>query len=1195
MQQLAVKIGIRMLVLALLPCLVAASPPEASSPAVRRPAILFCAPSPDPVNMAWVDLSYLSELRRSGFDVDFTRGLGELTWERIRQYNVLVVFRTPDANAVQRGAPSSPARVEAFRDLMERFLAGGGGILLMPREGNYIKQSLVDLTEPWGARLPVERIVEEDPKNLATMTRIPDVPVAYTEQISASPITRGVRGIWFPIKPIHHGHMTGPIEVDENWQVAVRGSISSRSLASDLSKQVNPPPLAEPFQRPEGVERPPWVALRSRKSGRIVLINQWNQFSFGAGTKWLYDREILSRGFEGRPSDFGRLLANAFQWLAQPSLDSGDLGGYRMPPDRLTPPNRRLGARKDFDAPIRRAAHDRSRASWKLYRGLFGARTAYSSGTGSVRDYAVAAREVGLDFLVFFEDFDRLTQAEFEQLRIDCATESDETLELIPGFSIVSNIGNRVFHFGPEADWLPPDVLTGSEKSILYLQEQGADGNFTGRMTRYHRWVLKFYGNWKRGGNVGYYDFAGSGKGMQPPDLRNYSLLGLRTYREGKLVEDVTSQYLTTALSTIPPGPVSVNEVRSPQELRREVTSGNALTFALAPRIGEISRSSLRWATQYHSLDLFVSDGPMIRAWPRTQRVMTFGGENFSSLWNAMRARAWVTSDVGLAEVAIYNGSELFRRFLLHGEKQFDETLLLDATVQRNLILIAKDVKGGSAVSFARRSWKSGTGIVFCSDHINDCSDYSNATTVTMLHGPHRLPLGATPGLPTDLRGGTWDGGPTGTLPPVRIDSTPVLDAEEGYEHGGRFNQTPILEFTDEGARAVASIHEQLFDERVDRVLNGWNTRGPLGGPSKLFRYTQRFRHWFRPSLGAPETGWAAMSVRVGVIPTLYRNEIVFRQDLTLRSLRLGLSRNSGLGLEPILAVGDEWKSSTVSLVAANGKKAPSPIRIGTGEWFGFYAPGASNSHLYVNRGDPVSLVVRNETVLIFADPFAKPSATRTGRRLKRDDEFLFEVLSLGFPLDVEVESPSDFRRVLDYLERPTGLQVLRGRLIESPGMLDLATNDRAVEVILTKPPVGIDLVVPLRVRGLNRRWSAGVYQKRGYVAGAYGKGENRYRAAGVDFAGDAYIPLHPSRADRVHLVAGHPVVADLNGGELFIQVTKVAEAPFRWHVSVNNPTDRSIDTILRRAIALPGLELPATRMRFEPGEYRVLLSGAAP
>ena len=102
MQQLAVKVGIRMLVLALLPCLVAASP-EASSPAVRRPAILFCAPSPDPVNMAWVDLSYLSELRRAGFDVDFTRGLGELAWERIRQYNVLVVFRTPDGEAVQRG------------------------------------------------------------------------------------------------------------------------------------------------------------------------------------------------------------------------------------------------------------------------------------------------------------------------------------------------------------------------------------------------------------------------------------------------------------------------------------------------------------------------------------------------------------------------------------------------------------------------------------------------------------------------------------------------------------------------------------------------------------------------------------------------------------------------------------------------------------------------------------------------------------------------------------------------------------------------------------------------------------------------------------------------------------------------------------------------------------------------------------
>ncbi len=45
----------------------------------------------------------------------------------------------------------------------------------------------------------------------------------------------------------------------------------------------------------------------------------------------------------------------------------------------------------------------------------------------------------------------------------------------------------------------------------------------------------------------------------------------------------------------------------------------------------------------------------------------------------------------------------------------------------------------------------------------------------------------------------------------------------------------------------------------------------------------------------------------------------------------------------------------------------------------------------------------------------------------------------------------------------------------------------------------------------------------------------------------------------------------------------------------MNNPTARHVETTVRAVIALPGLDLPAARMRFEPGEYRVLVAGTAP
>ena len=73
-------------------------------------------------------------------------------------------------------------------------------------------------------------------------------------------------------------------------------------------------------------------------------------------------------------------------------------------------------------------------------------------------------------------------------------------------------------------------------------------------------------------------------------------------------------------------------------------------------------------------------------------------------------------------------------------------------------------------------------------------------------------------------------------------------------------------------------------------------------------------------------------------------------------------------------------------------------------------------------------------------------------------------------------------------------------------------------------------------------------------------------------------------------MVLGHPVIAGPEGRELFIQVTKVGAGPDRWHVSVNNPTDRTITATLRKAMPLPGLEFPDKTLTLAPGEYVVLM-----
>ena len=144
------------------------------------------------------------------------------------------------------------------------------------------------------------------------------------------------------------------------------------------------------------------------------------------------------------------------------------------------------------------------------------------------------------------------------------------------------------------------------------------------------------------------------------------------------------------------------------------------------------------------------------------------------------------------------------------------------------------------------------------------------------------------------------------------------------------------------------------------------------------------------------------------------------------------------------------------------------------------------------------------------------------------------------------------------------------------------------------------EVSVPLRVSGLNRRWSAGLYQISGFNGkNYYSNGRHVYRPLGMDLQGRAYVHVYSAKENLTHLVAGHPVVADRNGKDLFIQVTALT-GPYKdennaplWHVSVNNPTDRRIATTLRQNMTLPGFTFAKQQVTLAPGEYAILLHQA--
>ena len=176
--------------------------------------------------------------------------------------------------------------------------------------------------------------------------------------------------------------------------------------------------------------------------------------------------------------------------------------------------------------------------------------------------------------------------------------------------------------------------------------------------------------------------------------------------------------------STIGPTPVVVDLVGSPAELARAVQQNHAATFVRSESLDRVFCSGLRWSNQYDSLATFVSNGPIINAWEQTWRTYVLGAERFVTGRSMLRANISISARPGgplLAEVSIFNGRELYRRFKIKPQqKNFYRTLLLDGFVHKNLVLQVRDAAGNMALANPIRSWKPASeAVIFCGDHTN--------------------------------------------------------------------------------------------------------------------------------------------------------------------------------------------------------------------------------------------------------------------------------------------------------------------------------------------------------------------------------------------------------------------------------------------------------------------------------------------
>ena len=361
----------------------------------------------------------MASLDRQGYRVAYHsyHDLARLKPAMVQDFDVVVLLDQPGIDWRDTGE-IKPETVTLFAEL-RKLLSAGGGLMLFAAPHEFSMKSFWALSEPYGLR-PLTGCLQDDDPVLATYGCL---SYAYTTEIARHPLIQQVRGFWYPVGGKTGGHTTfdtlrnantAPFDVDENWTVLASARATTHFLPFGKAQKADTPWLQQSQFKKMTREAPPLVAMRdgAEGNGRIAICGvNMALTNFCAGNS-AYDGVCTGKGLEGRPSDLGTLLLNVVDWLGAKSMATGRktipaslADTFALPPFKFS----------DF-LPVKSGARP-LRPNPDQFQGLVGVRSRYSGGQSTVAEYAAAARELGLDYLVFLEDFSKLPPERFEAFK----------------------------------------------------------------------------------------------------------------------------------------------------------------------------------------------------------------------------------------------------------------------------------------------------------------------------------------------------------------------------------------------------------------------------------------------------------------------------------------------------------------------------------------------------------------------------------------------------------------------------------------------------------------------------------------------------------------------------------------------------------------------------------------------------------
>jgi len=421
----------------------------------------------------------------------------------------------------------------------------------------------------------------------------------------------------------------------------------------------------------------------------------------------------ISRGDGVTPSDTGRLLANLYRWLAEPSLAGQDLGGYSAPPLAATGPPSDWGGAEPIDWG-KVSLGEQSQA----LAGIIGAHTQDGGGAGTVAEWAEAAKRAGLDWLAFTEDFTRLTPEKWEALREACRRATDENFMAVPGIDIYDHGGNRWVQFGPNLRWWPAAWLTEDGKRMKDSQNFGLSQGLPPTAP-----------------------ICIKTNGHPPWSYRFLSAFSVLTGERGKIIDEALDAYLIVQEQEDECQPIAVNLMYDPSDLAQAARFPR--TYLRAPGL-----EGRNWFVEpgWRPWTSYVSSGPRILAWDGFNLTRSTLGEYYVPGTERWRVRLKTQAEAGLKEIRVYDGTDLYARYLLQGTEA-DLTIEGLHDKSRRLVAVITDRQGGQAVAHCLL-------IADFLGRLQMCSDRNNTMPNSIVKGDEGKPIMYVPATMIDK--GRW-------------------------------------------------------------------------------------------------------------------------------------------------------------------------------------------------------------------------------------------------------------------------------------------------------------------------------------------------------------------------------------------------------------------------------------------------------